>query len=97
MATPDFHAHVSTHEEDVPSWKSLHERIVAISEAIWSAVHIVLCVDSPEREHENAVDELFGPKDILSCSWRALRESRYEYSFSRMKEMGEFGKLLLIN
>ncbi|KMP05614.1 hypothetical protein CIRG_05295 [Coccidioides immitis RMSCC 2394] len=42
---------------------------------IWFGVQDVLCVDSPEREHENPDEDLAGPKDILSFSWRALRES----------------------
>lgn len=78
MGLPNFHSLISIDTTDsMAPWRSFHDRMVAICNAIWSAVGIVLCVDSPEREHENDGDELMGPKDILSCSWRALRESRY--------------------
>ncbi|EDN07477.1 predicted protein [Histoplasma mississippiense (nom. inval.)] len=40
-----------------------------------SALRDILCIDSPEGQDEDAADELRGPKDLLSCSWRALRES----------------------
>lgn len=78
MGLPNFHSLISSDPIDpISPWRSFHDRTVAICNAIWAAVDIVLCVDSPEREHENDGDELMGPKDILSCSWRALRESRY--------------------
>lgn len=39
----------------------------------------MLCVDSPEGHSEEPIDDLtVAPKDFLSYSWRALRESRYE-------------------
>ena len=78
MGLRNFHSLISTDTANSNTpWRSFHDRTVAICNAIWSAVGIVLCVDSPEREHENTADEPMGPKDILSCSWRALRESRY--------------------
>ncbi|GAD96200.1 HEAT repeat protein [Paecilomyces variotii No. 5] len=43
---------------------------------IWIAVKPVLCVDSPEGHTDEPIEDLVvGPKDILSYSWRALRES----------------------
>lgn len=45
---------------------------------IWHEVKPVLCVDSPEGHTDEPAEDLgVGPKDILSYSWRALRESRY--------------------
>jgi len=38
----------------------------------------VLCIDSPEGHTDEPTEDLsVGPKDVLSYSWRALRESRY--------------------
>lgn len=52
-----------------------HNRLLSICERVWTGVKTVLCVDSPEGQNEDAVEELSGPKDLLSRSWRALRES----------------------
>jgi hypothetical protein len=57
----------------------VHNRIIAICNQIWLEVKPVLCVDSPEGHTDEALDDLMvGPKDVLSYSWRALRESRYD-------------------
>ncbi|KAK2868039.1 hypothetical protein FQN49_003220 [Arthroderma sp. PD_2] len=75
MATPNFYALISSEHDSRTPWKDALERILLLCEAMWSDVQAVLCVDSPEREHGNSADDLLGPKDILSCCWRALRES----------------------
>lgn len=50
-----------------------------ICDKVWQAVKPVLCVDSPEGHTDEPADDLMvGPKDILSYSWRSLRESRYD-------------------
>ncbi|KAF3482664.1 uncharacterized protein GIQ15_01988 [Arthroderma uncinatum] len=74
-ATPNFYSLISSENDSRPAWKDALERILLLCEAMWSDVQAVLCVDSPEREHGNSADDLLGPKDILSCCWRALRES----------------------
>ena len=56
-----------------------HGRIIVVCRQVWNAVSVRLCVDSPEITDEDADDleELIaGPKDMLSYSWRALRDSR---------------------
>jgi hypothetical protein len=59
-------------------WRSVHDRIVSICDKIWHEVKPVLCVDSPEGHSDEPAEDLaVGPKDVLSYSWRALRESRY--------------------
>ncbi|KAI2001509.1 hypothetical protein LOZ52_005852 [Ophidiomyces ophidiicola] len=73
--TPDFHEVVSSSDDPNPSWLSFLERMLSVCWSIWFGVHDVLCADSPEREHESLQEDLVGPKDILSFSWRALRES----------------------
>ena len=56
------------------------KRVIFICRQIWRAVTDRLCVDSPEVEATEDLDVLeeagTGPKDMLSYSWRALRDSR---------------------
>lgn len=60
------------------NWRNIHSRIVALCDRIWEEVKPVLCIDSPEGHTDEPIEELgVGPKDILSYSWRGLRESRY--------------------
>ncbi|KAL1953304.1 hypothetical protein VTO42DRAFT_3034 [Malbranchea cinnamomea] len=74
VGTPNFHAIVSTNST-MPAWRVFHERIVTLCDRVWDAVRPVLCVDSPECEQDTSNEQVVGPKDMLSCSWRALRES----------------------
>lgn len=72
---PDFHTLVSS-DKDSASWRSLHDRIINICDRVWEEVKPVLCIDSPEGHTDEPIEDLsVGPKDILSYSWRALRES----------------------
>ncbi|KAH7558690.1 hypothetical protein BM1_04827 [Bipolaris maydis] len=75
---PDFYAFIS----DMPSgafinWKSLHGDIVESIESLWNCVYHVLCADAPEGhipdelEDEGSLDT----KEILSYSWRGLKEA----------------------
>ena len=59
----------------------LDQRIIGSCSRTWDIVKSVLCIDSPEGQHEQA-EELFdddaldiGPKDTLSYCWRSLKES----------------------
>jgi hypothetical protein len=51
-------------------------RMIYVCQVVWQKVRARLCIDSPENA-EDDVDEEFsvGPKDVLSYSWRALRDS----------------------
>ena len=50
--------------------------ILFFCDRIWDLVQEHLCVDSPEfSQSETNFDQNVGPKDILSFSWRALRDS----------------------
>jgi hypothetical protein len=74
---PDFHKLVSYPSEmQTSAWRSFHERIDTVCGRIWTMVTPTLCVDSPECEQDIPNENVIGPKDLLSCSWRALRESR---------------------
>ncbi|PYH94631.1 HEAT repeat protein [Aspergillus ellipticus CBS 707.79] len=76
VATPDFYTLVSHGQPAHDNWKSIHSRIVQVCDRIWNGVKPVLCIDSPEGHTDDPIEELgVGPKDILSYSWRALRES----------------------
>lgn len=77
VLTPDFHVLISNAETGYEAWRAVHSRIVAVCDKIWVEVKPVLCIDSPEGHTDEPIDDLaVGPKDILSYSWRALRESR---------------------
>ncbi|KAJ9265996.1 hypothetical protein DTO212C5_6557 [Paecilomyces variotii] len=77
VATSNFYSEVSgTEDKEYTSWKAVHDSIVSFCDRIWMAVKPVLCVDSPEGHTDEPIEDLVvGPKDILSYSWRALRES----------------------
>jgi Putative death-receptor fusion protein (DUF2428) len=67
-------------EPDVPkaAWRSIHQSIVSAVKDVWNCVRNVLCNDAPEgnvpMELEDEVN--MTTKDILSYSWRALKEAR---------------------
>lgn len=79
METPKFYATISgSIGEYDSSWRKVHDRIVAICENVWTKVTPVLCIDSPEGHTDELIDDfMVGPKDLLSYSWRALKDSRY--------------------
>jgi hypothetical protein len=58
-------------------WANVHEFILLLCCRIWKEVKSVLCNDSPEGhllDDINTVDT----KDVLSYSFRAVHESRYQ-------------------
>ena len=71
------------HSTADPDWKlrrSLNDRILACCTGVWEVVKGILCYDSPEGytlEDEENKDLDTGTKDMLSFSWRALKESRF--------------------
>lgn len=75
---PDFYSLISDQSgTNYNEWETTHARIVSICDRIWNEVKPLLCLDSPEgHADEPAEDFTVGPKDLLSYSWRALRESR---------------------
>ncbi|OJD11200.1 hypothetical protein AJ78_07986 [Emergomyces pasteurianus Ep9510] len=75
VSTPEFYSFAPSRENDPPHWRVYHDRLILLCENIWLGVRGILCIDSPEGQDEDTADELKGPKDLLSCSWRALRES----------------------
>lgn len=78
VLTPNFYSLISDQSGTYQGWESVHARIVSLCDKIWNEVKPVLCIDSPEGHTDEPTEDLsVGPKDILSYSWRALRESRY--------------------
>lgn len=61
-------------------WKQIHERIRVCFERLWSCIYTVLCADAPEGHVPDEIDEeaSLDTKEILSYSWRGLKEARYE-------------------
>ncbi|KAG9189219.1 hypothetical protein G6011_06087 [Alternaria panax] len=75
---PDFYPFISSLPPDVfATWKRCHGDIVTSIESLWTCVYHVLCADAPEghvpdeMEDESSLDT----KEILSYSWRGLKEA----------------------
>lgn len=60
-------------------WKKAHDEILGYVEEFWTCVQHILCADAPEglvpdeMEEEASLDT----KEILSYSWRGVKEARY--------------------
>jgi hypothetical protein len=65
-------------EHEKQEWRDIHHQFVLALEEIWSCVQDTLCDDAPEGyvPDEMEEDSNVTTKDILSYSWRALKESR---------------------
>jgi hypothetical protein len=87
-----------TSQLSTEAWRYFHSRILNVCQNIWLEVKSVLCVDSPEGHTDEAMDDLdVGPKDILSYSWRALRESRYIVPERNQEYVTDYCNSLLLN
>lgn len=66
-------------------WTDMHTNLALALHRVWVCVRDVLCNDAPEGyvPDEAAEDENITTKDILSYSWRALKESRYIIQLSK--------------
>jgi hypothetical protein len=76
---PDFYVFVSsTPQETFATWKQLHGDIVGSIESLWSCVYHVLCADAPEGHVPDELEDeaSLDTKEILSYSWRGLKEAR---------------------
>ncbi|KZF21661.1 hypothetical protein L228DRAFT_283801 [Xylona heveae TC161] len=74
----DFYSSLNSRSADeLQYWKKLHRRMIDACNAIWHFVKGVLCNDSPEGHvpEDAEFDSDMGTKDLLSYSWRALKES----------------------
>ncbi|KAF2191501.1 HEAT repeat protein-like protein [Zopfia rhizophila CBS 207.26] len=68
---------IDSSSEDIHHWKELHDRIYTCFASLWSCVRHVLCNDAPEGYVPEALEEepSINTKEILSYSWRGLKES----------------------
>lgn len=75
---PGFYKSLAMLQEDQAlQWKWLHERIFICLESVWYCVREILCNDAPEGHVPEDLEDEPGinTKDILSYSWRALKEA----------------------
>ncbi|KAB2578407.1 Uncharacterized protein DBV05_g3058 [Lasiodiplodia theobromae] len=75
---PAFYASMATMEDkELEHWKQLHNHILDSLRSIWDCVRGVLCVDAPEGHVPDDMEEEpdLTTKDILSYSWRGLKEA----------------------
>lgn len=68
----------SESHDEVQKWKSLHDRIRQSLEQLWICIQNVLCNDAPEGHVPDELEEdtSLDTKEILSYSWRGLKEAR---------------------
>ena len=69
--------YIISQHEGTCGFESLLGRLVACLHRVWEVVRPVLCNDAPEGYIPDNADDLQGltTKDVLSYSWRALKES----------------------
>jgi hypothetical protein len=75
----DFYSLVSNStQERFVIWKQLHSDVTASIENLWTCVYHVLCADAPEGHVPDDLEEetSLDTKEILSYSWRGLKEAR---------------------
>jgi hypothetical protein len=59
-------------------WKEAHDEILNCVEDFWACIQHILCADAPEGLVPDDIDEdvSLDTKEILSYSWRGLKEAR---------------------
>jgi hypothetical protein len=64
--------------ETFNAWKRAHDEIFEGIESLWRCVQHILCADAPEGHvpEEMEEDPSLDTKDILSYSWRGVKEAR---------------------
>jgi len=64
------------------AWDDLQRRMQSCCLRVWVVVKDILCNDSPEGHLPDDVEEdvTLDTKDVLSYSFRAIHESRYDFS-----------------
>jgi hypothetical protein len=60
-------------------WKQAHDEILESIQGFWTCIEHILCTDAPEGHVPDEIDEeaSLDTKEILSYSWRGLKEARY--------------------
>ena len=74
---PGFYHNVFSDSIVSSHLQKLYLRLYDIFQAVWICVHDTLCNDTTEGIAADELEEEdIGTKDVLSYSWRALKESR---------------------
>ncbi|KKY23312.1 putative heat repeat protein [Diplodia seriata] len=75
---PSFYASMASMEgKELDDWKQLHNHTLDSLRSVWDCVRNILCVDAPEGHVPEDMEEEpdLTTKDILSYSWRGLKEA----------------------
>ncbi|KAH9867871.1 hypothetical protein IAQ61_007175 [Plenodomus lingam] len=75
---PGFYENISSEpQQSIVQWVKSHCAIVNNVESLWLCVHHVLCADAPEGHVPDEIEEeaSLDTKEILSYSWRGLKEA----------------------
>lgn len=84
---PDFYTTISSaSQQSSTRWIRFHKETIDSIEIFWTYVHHVLCADAPEGHVPDELEEeaSLDTKEILSYSWRGLKEARYVFISLRM-------------
>jgi hypothetical protein len=59
-------------------WREAHDEILKCVEDFWGCIQHILCADAPEGLVPDEIEEeaSLDTKEILSYSWRGLKEAR---------------------
>jgi hypothetical protein len=68
---------LATPAETFFGWKKAHDEILASIEGFWTCIEHILCTDAPEGHVPDEIEEetSLDTKEILSYSWRGLKEA----------------------
>jgi hypothetical protein len=75
-----FYSGLSKTSPDIfQQWKKPHNDILGCIEDFWTCVQHILCADAPEGLVPDEIEEeaSLDTKEILSYSWRGVKEARY--------------------
>jgi hypothetical protein len=76
----DFYNLLSTTPvETFFGWKKAHDEILENIQGFWTCIEHILCTDAPEGHVPDEIEDetSLDTKEILSYSWRGLKEARY--------------------
>ncbi|KAF2106936.1 HEAT repeat protein-like protein [Lophiotrema nucula] len=68
---------ISLSNDELHQWRELHGRMSTAIDTLWSCIRDVLCADAPEGHVPEELEEeqSLDTKEILSYSWRGLKEA----------------------
>ena len=78
MESPGLYIELIQQDSPTQEWMFIHQALVRAVQEVWICVREVLCKDAPEGNLSTEFEDLVNltTKDILSYSWRALKEAR---------------------